>query len=295
MSVSRVTVGLALGSGGAKGLAHIGVIKTLEKYDIPIDFIAGSSIGALVGAYYSSHKDSKSLEDIALGFNKRKGFSLFDLSFRGGFIKGKKIESFIGELLDKESFDKLSIPFSAVATDFITAEPVIIDSGNLRQAVRASISVPSFFQSVSYQGRLLADGGLSNPVPVEVVRKMGADIVIAVNLDNSYIEDHESNDTGLSLAEIPLYSVNILRYHLALHSAKTADLIIIPNVYLRGIIGWNDFFDTARAKEIIKVGEEATEKIIPDLQKLILERQSGKIVRGFIPQLSALFKRIKIS
>jgi len=124
---------------------------------------------------------------------------------------------------------------------------------------------------------------------------MGVDIVIAVNLDNSYSEEHESNDTGLSLAELPLYAVNILRYHLALLSAKTADLVISPNVYLRGIIGWYDFFDTVRAKEIIKAGDDATEKIVPDLQKLILARQDGKIVRGFIPQLSALFKRIKIN
>lgn len=295
MNMPQVTVGLALGSGGAKGLAHIGVIKTLEKYEIPINFIAGSSMGALIGAYYASHRDSKKLEEIALSFNKRKGFSLFDPTFRGGLIKGKKIEGYINELLDKESFEKLSIPFSAIATDFVTAEPVIIERGDLIQAVRASISVPSFFQPVSYQGRLLADGGLSNPVPVEVVRKMGADIVIAVNLDSVYIKEHEKKETMPSLSDLPLHSVNILRYHLALHSAKTADVIITPTVYLKGLIGWNDFFDTERAKEIIKIGEEATEKIIPDIQKLILERQGGKMIRGFIPQLSALFKRIKIS
>jgi NTE family protein len=292
--MQKITVGLALGSGGAKGISHIGVIKAFEKHKIPIDFIAGSSIGALIGAYYASHTDGTKLEEAILGLNKIQGFSLLDPTFQGGFFKGEKIEALISDLLKKDSFEKLSIPFAAVATDFITAESVIIKRGNLAQAVRASISLPSFLSPVSYEGKLLADGGLSNPVPVEIVRKMGADIVVAVNLDSNFIENPEDKGKIISFSRIPVHSINILRYHLALHSAKTADFVLEPKVYIGGIIGWKDFFDTNRVKEMIKKGEEEAEKIIPSLKKLILNEQK-KVLPGFIEQFSSLFKRIKLN
>src|SRR3989344_6738141 len=114
-------IGLALGSGGAKGLAHIGVLKAFEKEDFDIDFIAGSSIGSLIGAYYASHPDLKKLEKLILSFNKRKGFALFDPALRGGLIKGNKIENFISDMLDSASFDSLRIPYAAIATDMKSA------------------------------------------------------------------------------------------------------------------------------------------------------------------------------
>ena len=162
-SSKRLKIGLALGSGGAKGLAHIGVLKTLEANNIPIDFIAGSSIGSLIGAHYAAHKDTKKLEDIVLNFNRSKGFQLFDPTWRGGFIKGKKAEHFIEELLEGATFDKLQIPYAAVSTDMNTAGTVIFRHGDIIKAIRTSISVPAIFQPVFYQKRLLADGGLSNP------------------------------------------------------------------------------------------------------------------------------------
>jgi NTE family protein len=266
----RLKIGLALGSGGAKGLSHIGIIKTLEKHGIPIDAIAGTSIGAVIGAYYAAHKDSKKLEEVAVTFYKKKGFALFDPTMQGGLIRGQKIEVLLSEMLKDVSFDSLKIPFTAVATDVNTAEPVIIKSGDLVKALRASISVPGFFQPVWQEKKLLADGGLSNPVPVEIVRSMGADIVIGVNLDTVYIDKPFTKLP--SLATIPLHSVNILRHHLALHSAKTADIVITPKTLQVGLIGWKYFFDRRKAEELIAFGEEAAEMHIPAIIALQMEK-----------------------
>lgn len=264
-------IGLALGSGGAKGLTHIGVIKTFEKHNIPIDFIAGTSIGAVIGAYYAANPNSQKLEELAFSFSQRKGFSLFDPTFRGGLIKGLKIEMIIDELLEGASFENLKIPCAIVATDFNTAEDVVITKGDIVKAVRASISVPGFFQPVLYENRLLADGGLSEPVPNEVVRNMGADIVIAVNLDNAKM-DSSTIDIP-SLSTIPMRSINILRHHLALESTKTADIVVTPNVYQVGLIGWNYFFDQTKIKALIQEGEEAAMQVLSQLQNLIKAKQ----------------------
>ncbi|HZE86852.1 MAG TPA: patatin-like phospholipase family protein [Methylomirabilota bacterium] len=266
-------IGLALGSGGAKGLAHIGVIKMLEKNKIPIDYIAGSSIGAVIGAHYATFKDIKKLEDLVVSLTLRKGFQLFDPTIRGGFIKGKKFEFFLKEILERADFKNLRIPFAAVATDFHTAKPVIFTNGDLVKAIHASISVPTIFQPVFYKDKHLADGGLSNSVPVDIVRKMGADIVLAVNLDTVSIE----NGKLLALTKLPMHSINILRHNLAIQSTKTADVIIAPKgIYQIGLIGWNYFFDTEKTKQVIHAGEKATEEVIPEIENLIKEINKAK-------------------
>ncbi|HVF69148.1 MAG TPA: patatin-like phospholipase family protein [Xanthomonadales bacterium] len=267
-------IGLALGSGGAKGLAHIGVLKTLEKAGIDIDFIAGSSIGSLIGAYYAANPSLDQLEELVLSFNRRKGFKLFDPAFRGGLLKGNKIENFISELLDGASFETLRIPYAAIATDMKSAEEVIITDGNLAKAIRASISVPAIFQTTTYKKRLLADGGLSEPVPVDAVRKMGADIVLAVNVESGYF--YEPVEKIPQLAGIPMHSVNILRHNLTYHSLKTADVIISPDTPNTGLVGWNYFFNNQKAQAMINAGEEAARKALPEIERLIAERQRGQ-------------------
>ena len=278
-------IGLALGSGGAKGLTHIGVIKILEEHNIPIDFIAGASIGAVIAAYYAATPDRRKLQELAHTFSQRKGFSLFDPTLRGGLIKGAKIETVIHELLDGASFDTLKIPCAIVATDFNTAEDVVITHGDIVKAVRASISVPGFFQPIQFDNRLLADGGLSEPVPVEVVRKMGADIVIAVNLDNATLDSNSVNIPTLS--SVPMRSINILRHHLALESTKTADVVIVPSVYQVGLIGWNYFFDDTKIQALINEGEKAALHALPKLQLHIKEKQK-RGWRKFLPFIKEL-------
>ncbi len=279
-------IGLALGSGGAKGLAHIGVLKSLEKHNIPINYIAASSIGSIMGAHYARFKDVNRLQEVVLNFNRRQGFGLFDLTVKGGIVKGKKTETFISELLENATFQDLHIPLSVVATDFNTAESVIFTKGNLTKAIRASIAVPAIYQPIFYLDKLLADGGLSNPVPVNVVSGMGADITIAVNLDHVFVENPLTNIPPLS--RMPLHAIDILRHNIALHAVKTANVIISPQNKLRvGLVGWKNIFDNEKALQIIKEGETATDKIIPELERQIeLYQKKQSPVQKFL----SLFK-----
>lgn len=282
-------IGLALGSGGARGLAHIGVLKALEKHNISIDYIAGSSIGAIFGSLYGAYADSKKLEDIILSFNRRKGFDLFDFTVKGGLFKGIKTERFIAEVLEGAKFETLKIPFAAVATDINTAESIILHKGNLVKAVRASASVPAFYQPLFYKDRLLADGGLSNPVPVDVVTTMGADVVVAVNLDAFYLEKLLKDMPALS--KIPVHSINILRHNLAKHAVKTADVIISPrDIFNAGLLGWTYFFDNEKAKQIIKEGEHAAEEAIPQIHQAIKEFKFNQTRTG---KLLSFFKTLR--
>jgi NTE family protein len=264
-------IGIALGSGGAKGLAHIGVLKALEKAGIDIDYIAGASIGSIIGAYYAAHPSLEKLEELVFSLNRRKGFKLFDPVLRGGIIKGNKVETFISDMLDGVGFESLRIPLSVIATDMKSAEEVVIRDGDLTRAIRASISVPPVFTPVKYHNRLLADGGLSDPVPVDAVRKMGADIIIAVNVESGYF--FEPVDKVPRLAGIPMHSVNILRHNITFHSLKTADIVISPTTPYTGLIGWNYFFDSKKAASIIKAGEKAAEKMLPEIERLIADKQ----------------------
>jgi NTE family protein len=287
MKSSYPKIGIALGSGGAKGLAHIGVLKALEFHGIPISFVAGSSIGALLGAYYASNPKVSELEKFILKFNARRGFSLFDPALRGGFIKGEKIEKFIFEMLEGANFNTLKIPFAAVATDLNSAEEVIFSKGDLVKAIRASISVPAIFQPIWYQDKLLADGGLSSPVPDEIVKKMGSDIVIAVNLDRIFTP--EISVQSLALPKVPMHSIEILRHNLALHSIKTADVVISPKVPQVGLVGWNYFFNTYKAQELIKAGEDAVTEALPQIKLLIQQKADSQ---NFVSKLTAFFKTL---
>ncbi|MFA5015454.1 MAG: patatin-like phospholipase family protein [Actinomycetota bacterium] len=254
-------IGLALGSGGAKGLAHIGVIKVLEENNIPIDFIAGSSIGAMVGGFYAVTKDVKRVEEIALNTNWRQMLYLIDPSFRQGLIGGRKVKKFISDNIDKTNFEDCKIPLSVIATDLKTGAVVIINKGEIVPAIRASISFPLVFKPIEQDDRLLADGGLSLPVPVEVVRKMGADIVIAVNLDTNYFpNDHKDK---LGFYKIAINSINLLRYHLASWNIIDADIVINPK------FGYVHLAKFLNGKDIIIAGEKAAREALPQLQEII--------------------------
>ena len=176
--------GLALGSGSARGMAHIGVIQVLEAYHIPINMIAGTSIGAVVGSVYATGASVKQMKESALAMKHKKSFALFDPTIpRSGLISGNRAEEILNSIaLQDKNFDDLKIPFAAVATDIKTGTKVILNQGSVIKAVRASISIPGIFTPVKYQDYYLVDGGVVDPVPVDVVEKMGADIIIAVSL-----------------------------------------------------------------------------------------------------------------
>ncbi|MDD5014327.1 MAG: patatin-like phospholipase family protein [Atribacterota bacterium] len=177
-------IGLALGSGSARGLAHVGVIMALEAYNIPIDIIAGTSIGSVIGSLYASGATVRQLEEVALSIKKSKTLFMIDPVFpHSGLISGDRIEKMLNQFAIKDkTFDDLKIPFAAVATDVESGVEVILNQGKVIDAVRASISIPGIFTPVKYQDYYLVDGGVVDPVPVDVVKMMGADIIIAVSL-----------------------------------------------------------------------------------------------------------------
>ena len=248
-------VGLALGSGGVRGLSQIGVIKVLEKNNIPIDYISGTSIGALIGGLYAATKDIYKIEKLALGIDWKKMLSLFfDPGLKQGILRGKKIKENIETYIGKTKFEDLEIPLAIATTDLKTGKPVIFEKGNVGEAIRASMSIPLTFQPISYGDKLLADGGLSMPVPVEPLLEMGANFVIAIDIDNEELVDNRNKN--LSFYRIADTSINIMRYRLSLLEAEKADIIISPNV---GVRGWNYFL---HPQGIIKAGEISTQKSI---------------------------------
>ena len=183
-------VGLALGSGSARGWSHIGVIRALAEAGIRVDYVAGTSIGALVGAVYASG-EIDALEEVVLQLDWKEIAYLFDVVFpKSGLIDGKKVSVFIQNHVKKINIDDLYLPFCAVSTDLTTGDEVAIREGNIIEAVRASISVPGIFTPVKKNDKIYVDGGLVNPVPVSVVREMGADFVIAVDLNHNIIKNN---------------------------------------------------------------------------------------------------------
>jgi NTE family protein len=180
MAVGRKRVGLALGGGGGRGLAHVGVLQVLEREKIPMDCIAGASVGSLVGAAYAAGLHSDRLRDLARQLRWR---DIAALTWpRNGLVSFARLERFLADLVGDVEFADLEIPYAAVASDLSTGESLILREGRLIPAVRASCSVPGVVTPLEWRGRLLVDGGVTNNLPISVVRGLGADVVIAVGL-----------------------------------------------------------------------------------------------------------------
>lgn len=194
-------IGLALGSGSAKGLAHIGVLKALEEYGIKLDYIAGSSIGAFIGGLYAMGTPVSEIEKIALQTDWKLVAKIFSPSLSLSSISNSKyLNEFLKTFFETATFDNLKIPFEAVASDIKTGEPVILNKGSLLAAVRASISIPVLFAPVSIANRKLVDGGLVNPTPVDLVKAKNMDTIIAVNIRRNY-SSNPSNEELQVIAE----------------------------------------------------------------------------------------------
>ena len=194
-------IGVALGSGSARGFAHIGILRVLQAEGIPIDCVAGTSMGAIVGAVYAAGA-LPDMEKILEHFTWKEMRALLDPLFpASGLLGGKHIEKLLGRLLNSQRIEAFSTPFAAVAADVATGKEVVLTSGDAVTAVRASMAIPGIFTPVFLDGRFLVDGGIVTPVPVQAARNLGADIVIAVNLagdmgKRSYIKppaDHASS------------------------------------------------------------------------------------------------------
>ena len=266
--MARKKIGLALGSGGVRGMAHVGIIKQLVKNNIPIDYIAGSSIGAWVGAHFALFQDVEKLELYTLGKKREKMRALFETAFlKGGLIGGAKIEKLLGTWFENKTFKDCRIPFCAVATNLKTGASVNFKKGNIAKAVRASMSVPTFFSPTEYDDMLLVDGGVSNPVPDDIVRKMGADVVISVNLDN-FLKNSQFRSNGL-IANATR-SLDITRYYLSKNSMKDSDIILEPYTPVVGFLGFSEYFrKTDCEKRIMQNGERELKRHLAEIKDLI--------------------------
>jgi NTE family protein len=201
----RKTVGLVLGSGASRGWAHIGVIEALEEEKIPIDFIAGCSVGAYVGAIYASG-GLESLKEFVLKMDGKKIFSYFDIVLpRYGLLDGtKRLRELFTIHTHVQDFSELKVPMVMVATDLETGKKVVLKSGNILDALRASMSMPGLFAPVKIKNRWLVDGGVVDPVPVSVARSMGADVVIAVDLSSGTVSKKKHLKRHIQTEKIPV-------------------------------------------------------------------------------------------
>ena len=198
----NIKVGLALGSGSARGWAHIGAIEAIEEAEIPIHYVAGTSIGAFVGAVYATG-DLDSLKQFALQMDWKKVLSYFDVVFpRSGLMDGKKVHDLFSLHTDARTFEDFKIPVKMIATDLNSGDKIIIDSGNIIESIRASISVPGVFTPVHLNDKWLVDGGLVDPVPVKVVREMGSDVVIAIDLNSGLASKKPSKKSKEKIKQI---------------------------------------------------------------------------------------------
>lgn len=225
----RPKIGLALGSGGSRGFAHIGVLKILQKENIPIDYIAGSSMGALIGVLYSAGYAPNMLEKLAIHFRRKY---LLDFTVpKMGFIKGERAKQLIGMLIQNKRLENLQPKVSVVATNLRNGEKAIFQKGDITTAVRASIAIPGIFVPEIIDEDYYVDGGVVDRLPVSVVKEMGADITIAV--DVSYFN---KNPEINSIYDVMMQTMDIMEKEMVKYRDIETDIIVRPitkpiNVY----------------------------------------------------------------
>ena len=257
------TIGLALGGGGARGFAHIGVLKVLEKNNIKFDYVCGVSMGSLIGACYVLGIGIEKIEKIAIEMRKRDMVKFLDLSRpKFSLIKGNKIIEFIKNIINDADFSQTKIPFAVIVTNLETGEEKIINKGSIAEAAQASISVPGIFPPVKIKSGYFIDGGVANPTPVDVCKNQGVDIVIGVDLimKRKIKLDNPGPITTL------FQSYDIIRSQIIKHKLKKVGGAIIISPEIRGTI---DSFKFNEIPKMIKSGEEAAEKALPEILRKI--------------------------
>ncbi len=258
-------IALVLGAGASRGFAHIGVLKVLESNKTPVHMIVGTSAGSFVGALYAYGFDAFELQKLSFAIEKNE---IIDLAVPDkGFVKGEKIERYINEILRGTPMEKLRTPFYAVTTELESGAEVIFGSGNTGTAVRASCSIPGVFIPPVISGKLYVDGGVVSPVAVDAARKLGADVVIAVDLSS---ELDSARPTGT--IEVILQAINIMYAKLSATQLAKADVVIRPRV---GTLGSADF---SRRHEAVLEGEKAALLALPHIQEIIARlKKEGRL------------------
>ncbi len=251
----RKKVGLALGGGAARGLAHVGVINVLEREGVPIDCIAGSSAGSLVGAAYAAGVRGERLVDLALRARWRR-LARPIVPVRG-LVSFEPMESYLERTIGDLCFEHLQIPFAAIATDLLTGRPVVLREGRVARAVRASSSVPGIVSPAEIDGRLLIDGGVSNNLPISVARALGADVVIAVRLTGP-LGARPRNWIQVLVAAVDYWLDG------AGDDASTAEVCI--TLPMPGLLS---LLCLGRAGERLVLGRRMAEQALPDVKALL--------------------------
>jgi NTE family protein len=248
-------IGVALGGGFARGMAHIGVLKVLEEEGIPVRIVAGTSVGALIGAAYCSGVSIEELEKVAHSV-RFTTFARWTVS-RYGFASNDRMVSFLTRTLKVKTFEELRIPLGVTATDFNSGEGVVFHSGSIIDPVRASCAYPGMFLPVNIRGRWLVDGMLSHPVPTRPLREMGADRVLAVHLKGQW----SKNGAPRHLFDVIGQSFAIAQDMMSHLWRGAADVVVEPDV---AGFAYDDF---KRAGELISAGEVAMRKALPEVRK----------------------------
>jgi len=260
----RRKIGVALSSGAAGGFAHIGALLALEKEGIPIDMIAGTSSGAFIGALYAQSMDANEVKDMIIELGKKRvSYTLQLLFAKTRLIRAKKARNWLSDLIGGAEFTDLKIPFACVATDVWTGEEVVIKEGLVMDGVRASGSYPIILPMFKWDGRYVIDGGVVNPVPVSVLREMGANFIIAVNVIPDRSKRLKPMGKKPSTLTLIQQLFHIGRYQTVKASLVGADIVIAPQVKHIGFGGFH------RAAESIALGEVAAQESMPELKRLL--------------------------
>jgi len=314
-------VGLVLGGGGARGAAHIGVIQVLEREHIPVCRITGTSMGSIVGGLYAAGYTADEMDNIVTTLDWKSLFSddpdrvempmrrkeadyryllNFEVGYKDGhiitpvgFVQGQKLLLLLRRLListwDVQNFDQLSIPFRAVATDIVAGKPVVFSSGDLALAIRSSMSVPGAFAPTNVDGKLLVDGGLMDNVPIDIIRNMGAQRLIVVDV-GSPLGDEKSLTNPIALLNQMVSTLMVEKTERQLATIGPDDILIKPAL---GDLGAGEF---NRAAEAVAIGKAAAEAALPRLRALAVSPQSWQAYeashrkRAFDPSLVAFLK-----
>jgi NTE family protein len=270
-SLAGLRIGFALGSGAALGYSLIGMLRSLERHGLYPDLLAGTSMGALIGSFYAAGHSVDEIEEISRGITKARLWAMADLALPWkGVVSGRGVFRFLKSILGEATFDTLHLPFACVATDIYTGEERVLRHGSVAEAVRASLSLPFFFEPFFLQGRYLVDGGLVNPVPTSIIKAMGADVLLSVNITTkpstkrfpgSRRKPSPLNPLhGPSIFKVMAKTMYTMQYGIAHTGAADAHVVLSPDL---SEYTWLEFH---RAAEIIKIGEEYTELMMPKIQ-----------------------------
>ncbi len=282
--LARRVIGLALSSGGARGIAHVGVLRVLEREGISIDLLAGTSMGSLVGGLYAAGHAVEDIAQFALDFHRRLKLNggLLDLNLppRTGLIKGQRFRNYLEQVFGGITFEELKIPLYVVAADVVTGEEVVFDKGSLADAVRASTSIIGLVSPHHYNGRYLVDGGAVNPLPASVLAEKGADIILASRAIPTLEGEREGAQSGRSwkglnnmLGVLSNYQ-SIMEREIIKTRLSPVDVLIDPCVELYTAM------DYQRAADFIRLGEEAGERAVQMIRQKISAGRNERVSVG---------------